>query len=137
MQRVAARGVGARRGGGVIPRRRFLAGFAATAAAWTVRLRSGDARAADDVELFRVLFRDPESLNRVGEACARADWVPEDAPGFFRTLRRSLNPASGGSLKDHLGNRVRDDFASGRVVSVEGWVLSETEARLYAALAAR
>ena len=31
--------------------------------------------------------------------------------------------------REHLESRIRLDFALGRVVTVDGWVLSETEAR--------
>ena len=37
---------------------------------------------------------------------------------------------------DWVPARVAEDFAAGRVVSVDGWQLSETEARLCAALPA-
>ena len=48
--------------------------------------------------------------------------------GDAAALRREL--AAGGSAD--LSSRVRDDFGAGRVLLVDGWVLSETEARIYA-----
>ena len=44
-------------------------------------------------------------------------------------------PAGTAGLKEWLAQRSRDDFAAGRVVSVDGWLLSESEARLYALVA--
>jgi hypothetical protein len=44
------------------------------------------------------------------------DAIDVDSPGMVRTLRQ----------------RVRRDFAESAVVNVDGWVLSITEARLYA-----
>lgn len=38
-------------------------------------------------------------------------------------------------VRARLGRQVRDDFAAGRVVDIDGWILSRTEARI-AALAA-
>ncbi len=35
-------------------------------------------------------------------------------------------------IRDRISNRVRKDFAEEAVISVDGWVLSLTEARLYA-----
>ena len=40
-------------------------------------------------------------------------------------------------LRSRLGKRVRRDFAEGRVVAVDGWVLAATEARLFALAALR
>ena len=40
-------------------------------------------------------------------------------------------------LRSRLGERVRRDFAEGRVVAVDGWVLAATEARLFALAALR
>ena len=36
------------------------------------------------------------------------------------------------TLRQRISNRVRNDFAEGAVINVEGWVLSVTEAHLYA-----
>jgi hypothetical protein len=38
----------------------------------------------------------------------------------------------GEGLKARLQTRIRDDFAHGRTVAVEGWILAESEVRLYA-----
>jgi hypothetical protein len=38
-------------------------------------------------------------------------------------------------LRNHLGNAIKADFESGRIVVLDGWVVSRTEARI-AALAA-
>jgi hypothetical protein len=40
-----------------------------------------------------------------------------------------------GELRQALLERFRADFAAGRIVSVDGWVLSETEAQLCALIA--
>lgn len=63
--------------------------------------------------------RDPWRL----VARLRAPW-PEES------LEVAL--ASPGKLKELVASRVRDDFENGRTVSVGGWVLARTEARLYA-----
>ena len=36
------------------------------------------------------------------------------------------------TVKQHISNQIRRDFTEGTVVNAEGWVLSVTEARLYA-----
>jgi hypothetical protein len=39
------------------------------------------------------------------------------------------------ALRHRIANQVRLDFAQGAVVSVDGWLLSLTEARVYALVA--
>ena len=46
--------------------------------------------------------------------------------------RRTVIEASDDELRAILLERVRTDFEQDRIVDVEGWVLSPTEARLYA-----
>jgi hypothetical protein len=70
-------------------------------------------------------------LDRVpGESSASrlVDRVAADLPGGRRTLR----DASDADLRELLAARIRSDFEEDRVVDVDGWVLSPTEARLYA-----
>ena len=38
-------------------------------------------------------------------------------------------------LVEFLERRVRDDFAAGRTVLIDYWIVSETEARIYGAVA--
>jgi hypothetical protein len=49
---------------------------------------------------------------------------PEARPDLARTDRQALG--------QWLGRRQREDFDRGRIVKVNGWILSETEARLCA-----
>ena len=44
--------------------------------------------------------------------------------------------AGSAALRRRLGEQVRRDFARGRVVSVDGWMLAASEARLFALAAA-
>lgn len=43
-----------------------------------------------------------------------------------------LLQADDASLRKMIQDRQRDDFANGRTVNVKGWILSQTEARLFA-----
>jgi hypothetical protein len=47
-------------------------------------------------------------------------------------LPRGIRGVTDTQLRAYLLARIRDDFAQERVVTVAGWVLSRTEARLYA-----
>ena len=91
---------------------------------------------------------------RVGPDCAEADWVfrnsesarevgrrylaqtPEALQALRSELTESLqaDPDSVGRdlLSAQITSAIETDFESGRVVYVDGWMLSETEARLCA-----
>lgn len=43
-----------------------------------------------------------------------------------------LLQADDASLRKMIQDRQRDDFANGRTVRIKGWILSQTEVRLYA-----
>jgi hypothetical protein len=128
----------------VITRRSALAalsGLAAGAAAWVAWLR------------FRgPSFSEPAGLAQVGAAFAfesRSRWhelgkrylaeYPDDRD-VDRWVAEMLG-RTGGCCRDReelvlvTAERVRADFAAGQTVSIQGWILARTEARL-AALAA-
>lgn len=82
------------------------------------------------------LLAHPEAARAVGRAL-RA----QGALGLSRPLERLAVLAGGGlptrsdALAELLARRLPEDFARGRVVSVGGWRLAETEALLCVALA--
>ncbi len=47
-------------------------------------------------------------------------------------LVRALETGSPGEVRRLVARDVREDFAQGRIVKVDGWLLSQTEARLCA-----
>jgi hypothetical protein len=77
--------------------------------------------AADDVK-SALLFADPAAARAIGAAYLRA--YPNDA-------LRGVHPAAR-LPRAEIATRVCDDFAAGRVAMVNGWMLSQTEARLCA-----
>jgi len=90
------------------------------------------------------ILRNPVSAARVGRAylwqhpaearLARlieglvAEW--DDADGW-------LEGAGPGEIRSRLGAQIRADFAARRTVSVQGWVLARSEARLFGLAALR
>ena len=64
---------------------------------------------------------DEASLNRLLERLA-AGW-----PGGAAQIER----LSDAQLRRRLRRKIRADFAAGRTVRVQGWVLAESEARLF------
>ena len=84
------------------------------------------------------LFGDADAVRAVGTVCRGCAGQPTvgalaadlgTAVGDLATL----DPAV---LRRRVDHRVRADFGAGRTVSVDGWVLSRTETRLYALIAA-
>ncbi len=74
----------------------------------------------------------------IGKACLKALPAIESSKealawiilGDMQAERRHWSSAS--TLADAIRERSRDDFRGGRIVSVDGWMLSLTETRLYA-----
>jgi hypothetical protein len=129
-------------------RRRFL-GLAAGAAALAVFPAATGARAgpaADELALARRLvglFAAPGSAAEVGRRYLRA--APQEAS--VRRLVAAIAAGSGdgageragrldalgpAALRAELAGRIRADFAVGRLVRLDGWMLSATETRLMA-----
>jgi hypothetical protein len=77
--------------------------------------------AADDAKSAS-LFADPAAARAIGAAYLRA--YPNDVLRGVHGAARLPRP--------EIAARVRDDFATGRVAMVNGWMLSQTEARLCA-----
>lgn len=73
------------------------------------------------------------SVRRLGQAYLRQR--PEEASRalLLRELRRDLDHIdSADDLKKGFRVRISDDFAAGRTIMLDGWVLSVTECRLCA-----
>ena len=130
---------------GVVTRRRFL--LAAAGAGGVLlfeRLRPWQglvAREPMDPLGARLvgLLGDPESARTVGVEYVRAvpseasvatlvDTVAARLPGGLRAIRAATDD----ELRALLGARTRRDFADEDLIVLQGWVLSVTEARLFA-----
>ncbi len=104
--------------------------------------------AAALAETFGGLFRNPKSVRAIGRAyLARqprqgpSDLLPEQRFADLCAERGANLPALCRSGRDEisawLDAAVRQDFAEGRMVDLDGWQLAETEAMLCAAVASR
>lgn len=84
-------------------------------------------------------FQDKESAGAVGREYLRIAPVEADTLELTELIcagRREryteLSGASMGKVRRMLLHQQREDFEKGRIVNVQGWILSQTEARLYA-----
>ena len=110
----------------------FWTAWAGPARAWLPAAADGPAAA----RLLAVLGR-PDSAAAVGRAYLASHPAEADrarlTAGLDQALRcQECDPARARTdqLRAALAGRIRADFAAARVVMVDGWVLSETEARL-------
>jgi len=82
--------------------------------------------------IWAALPKPEDGIQQIGRAYLRLR--PREA--HVRVLRRKLVAAGiGGDGRAQLSaaaSRIADDFAAGRTVTLDGWVLSVTEARLAA-----
>jgi hypothetical protein len=123
-------------------RRRFLrraawaAGFLGLRPA-VLSGRSIEAPVARQARRLAGIFARPASAARVGRAYLRdhpdqaslARLVQQLAAGWPGGAQR-IERLSAAQLRRRLDRAIRADFAAGRTVRVEGWVLAESEARL-------
>ena len=104
------------------------------AQAFTLPERAGDGELA---ETALSMFSSPRDVRRVGMACqGRAELCLSKqalVDSIFGAERDRLAAAPDrAQVHGWLRSRIREDFSAGRTVTVDGWVLADTEAKLYA-----
>jgi hypothetical protein len=95
-------------------------------------------RAAGPAQRVLGIFRDREAAASIGRVYLRQRPEEHNEERMLALLMGDASPASTGERLDEaalhaaLRRRLREDFACGRTVWVDGWLLSATEARLCA-----
>jgi hypothetical protein len=74
----------------------------------------------------------PASAGVIGAAYLAQNPLEWDRARLLEELDLRAAGTDRERIRSLVGERQRDDFASGRVVEVNGWILSQTEVRLYA-----
>jgi hypothetical protein len=104
-------------------------------AAWA---RNGSDRWQRQARCLSAVLRDPASAARVGRvyleaypAEARIESLVTGLTAGWGEDQPWLGCAGREALRARLRAQVRADFAAGRTVSVQGWRLAPTEARLF------
>ena len=85
------------------------------------------------------LFAHRDSARALGRVVLRTTRTPRSVSRLVDQIaqgidggRAAIGRASDAELRDALADRIRQDFQHDRIVTVDGWVLSITETRLYA-----
>jgi hypothetical protein len=87
---------------------------------------------------FAAFWADLSYPKTIGKACLNALPAVEASPGCLtRAIFGDMRDAGGdcqsaGALAQSIRQRSQDDFRDGRIVTVDGWMLSLTETRVYA-----
>lgn len=115
--------------------RRTLLRFAAMIALFVpARLRA--APAPQQADALRGFFRHPDSAAAIGRAYLHIHPEEADPQRLLARLLPDAEPLlAREDLRRALAARQAADFAGGRTLRLDGWVLSLTEARLCAAAA--
>ncbi|MEO6577748.1 MAG: hypothetical protein ABIO99_02480 [Candidatus Limnocylindria bacterium] len=85
----------------------------------------------ESARALRALIRSRESAVILGRSYL-AMAPGESDPRLLTSLIVGPAPLTSGGEAARLRERIIGDFAAGRTVGVDRWILSETEARLYA-----
>ena len=108
----------------------------------SVRSAASSSSSSSSAVRLAGLFARGQSAPRIGRVYLRQAPGERDATTLVRLIADSLavdaaalHRMDGGALRQRIERRIRQDFAESRTTSVDGWVLSVTEARLYATTA--
>ena len=85
--------------------------------------------------LLRLVARHPESTRLIGERYLRLFPDENEERVLIRGILGTEEIDNSSALKAWLGKRRSEDFERGDTVIVDGWILSRSEARLYALFA--
>ena len=117
-------------------RRRFLAAALALAAGGLLPATL-QAAGADVTARLTSALSDPTSASRLGRAYLAAHPEEADSEALAQRLEQALE-ARGAPAGDRdeliagLNVLVQDEYVTAPLVSVDGWLLAQSEARLYA-----
>ena len=75
------------------------------------------------------LLQDRRLVRELGERYRALVPAESDADALTRAILPQAEASSAAVLRDRLDDDVRRDFNAGRTVTVNGWILSVTEAR--------
>ena len=112
--------------------RRELLRLAAALAAALAAPRRASAQMIDPLlELLLAVRVDPEHLALYAEGYLLAHPEERQPAVLIAGFARLEQEARGADFRQTVRGRIRRDFAEGRTVNLDGWILSVTEVRLW------
>jgi hypothetical protein len=127
------------------PRRRWFIGVAASSVI-ALRWNRGTAPAIQTENAFErarkklvLLLHEPERARKVGSVYLRSAARQQAPPReLVETVLSKLGPDAGDeAMRRFIVARIRGELRDAQVISVDGWIMSPTEARLCGLAAAR
>jgi hypothetical protein len=118
--------------------RRSVIAFLAGSTAWPWYRAALESKLNRSQPILVSLLETPRSAYTIGAMCLKSLSPNEKSiPQLTNTILASVGcdieaMTTKQAVKSRIVNQVRADFAAGTVVSVDGWLLSMTEVRLYA-----
>ena len=97
--------------------------------------RPASAGGTDLDQLLADMFSEPAAVRAIGRAYLSAGRDPREQARWQQDMEIRLSRAGRRRTLAHLRRRIDADFRRQNIVTLDGWVLSETEARLCAAAA--
>lgn len=121
----------------MLSRRNVLAAGLAAPLLTQAHASAADPVAACRASLARLFPNSIDAARALGAACHHDGDVATLIHALCPSAdeRRQLAAGSVDELRAMLDTKIRADFTEGRTRRIDGWVLSETETRLYAILA--
>ena len=124
-----------------ISRRQFI--LTALAGMSALTIGGCDSAKSKVAQQLTKTIADPDVTRRFGRLYLDAHPGEADLERLLATIDRRLKESHGRGiyhdnpqqLAEHLDRQVRDDFRRGEMVKVDNWLLSRTEARIYACYA--
>jgi hypothetical protein len=112
-------------------RRVFVKLSAFTAVALTVPLTEGCAHKNDPLTLPLLFsrFADKKTIVEAGLAYRKMFENENSQSALGQALSANKPAMDPGALRSALQNQVKKDFAAGKIITVDGWILSVTEVR--------
>ena len=113
-------------------RRKFL-GIATAGAAGVAWSAAGRERTLSEDAILgmpRLLrFLGHDAVCRIGVTYRGMTPVESSEQALAEALLASMERVEPGTLETRLGARVQRDFDEGRILTIDGWIVSRTEAR--------
>jgi hypothetical protein len=114
-----------------LTRRQLLKVAAALAAGFAVPDRAAAQQRDPLLEFLLAVRVDPQHLALYAEAYLAGHPGEKNPAVLIRALVGEAGGSAGADVRKLLREKIRGDFEEGRTVNLDGWILAESEVRLW------